>query len=128
MPHLAVRILAGAALTIALLPSVPAAAATGTDLRLTLTHPAPDTSGTRMVTLTCEPPGGTHPRPVRACADLARSDGRFTRPAPHTVCTMEHQPVVAAAAGRWRGRRVQWTDTFPNPCALHARTGAVFRF
>ncbi|MBA9003420.1 SSI family serine proteinase inhibitor [Thermomonospora cellulosilytica] len=130
MPHLAARILTGAALTIALLPAVPAAAAaaTGTDLRLTLTHPASDTSSTRTVTLTCEPPGGTHPRAVRACADLARSGGRFVREAPHTVCTLEHRPVVAEAAGRWRGRPVRWTGSFPNACVLRARGGAIFRF
>lgn len=110
------------------------AAPPGTALRLTLTYPGtPGTlgtslSGARTVLLTCDPPGGQHPDAAAACAQLARNRGRFIRHSRDAICTMEYSPVRAQATGRWRGRAVRFTQTFPNDCHLRARTGAIFAF
>ncbi|MWK34266.1 hypothetical protein GEV43_09560 [Actinomadura sp. J1-007] len=54
-------------------PSAPAGR--GTALRLTLTFPEQNASGSRTVTLACDPAGGSHPHAPQACADLDRSRG-----------------------------------------------------
>ncbi|WP_067822517.1 SSI family serine proteinase inhibitor [Actinomadura kijaniata] len=128
MPHLVASVLAGAAFALA--PAVPAVAAPGpTVVRLTLTFPESDTSAARSVVLFCEPPRGGHPAAARACAELARSGGRFERAEPFpTVCTLEYAPVVAEAEGTWRGRPVMFRREYPNQCALRAYTGTVFTF
>ncbi|MDL4772630.1 MULTISPECIES: SSI family serine proteinase inhibitor [Thermomonosporaceae] len=141
MPHLVATALAGAAL--ALLPAVPAGAATrpatapaavgrlpaaGTSLRLTLTYPGAAASGTRSVTLSCDPPGGSHPEAARACAQLSRSGGKFTREPADIACTTIYSPVVAKADGLWRGRPARFRAEYANDCALHASTGAIFAF
>ena len=70
-------VLAGA--LIALSPAVPAHHHGGgtTSLRLTLTHPGRTASSTHTVTLRCDPPGGRHPDPARACSELDGSGGKF---------------------------------------------------
>ncbi|MET9952990.1 SSI family serine proteinase inhibitor [Streptomyces sp. NPDC006339] len=80
----------------------------------------------RAVTLTCSPtPGGTHPDPEAACAELAAADGDFGRltvlPADRP-CTREWDPVTVTGDGVWQGRRVSWQATYGNPCELRART------
>ncbi|MFA1543322.1 SSI family serine proteinase inhibitor [Actinomadura monticuli] len=124
MPNLVTGVIAGA--LIALMPTVPSE--TGTSLRLTLTHPDRNTSGTRTVTLRCDPPGGGHPEAARACAELAESDGGFAHPPDGRMCTAVHAPVVARAEGRWRGRPTRFRAEFGNDCAMRARTGFVFAF
>lgn len=83
------------------------------------------------VRLECRPAGGTHPHPRRACREIAAAHGDFDRlpGTPETVaCTMEYRPVTATVRGTWRGERVRWQHTFPNPCTLRHDTGAVFDF
>ena len=150
MLHLVATALAGAAL--AALPAAPALAdhtadrtadrstarAAGqsaapkhrvrSELRLTLTYPAKDTSGTRMVTLRCHPHGGSHPKAAKACAELDRRNGNPAREADGAVCTMMYAPVVAAAKGTWRGRPVDFRKQYPNDCVLRSQTGSVFAF
>lgn len=136
MPHLAATILIGAVLAVS--PSAGTALAdtsprherpaAGTALKLTVTHPEATTSSTRTVTLSCDPPGGSHPHAARACADLDRSAGRILRDLGETVCTAEYRPVAVHATGLWRGRPVTFNRSFPNPCVTSARTGAIFRF
>ena len=60
-------------------------------------------------TLECTPPGGTLPRPARACRRLGRQSEPF-RPVPRdAVCTEIYGgPAVALVSGTYRGRRV-WT-------------------
>ncbi|WP_018655977.1 SSI family serine proteinase inhibitor [Actinomadura flavalba] len=127
---LAATALGGAALV--LTPALPATAAplplTGTSLRLTLTFPEKTTSGTRQVRLYCEPPHGTHPAPLRACAELAASGGEFERRNEGVACTLQYDPVTAEARGTWRGRPVAFRQTYSNACAMHAVTGGVFAF
>ncbi|GAA4152999.1 SSI family serine proteinase inhibitor [Actinomadura keratinilytica] len=145
MPHLVATALAGAAL--AVLPALPAHAAptaaptTGntTDataaprgvrgqLRLTLTYPGQSTSGTRTVTLRCDPHGGSHPRAATACAELNRRSGRLDRGPDDAICTMNYSPVVASAKGTWGGRPVDFRKEYPNDCVLRSQTGSVFAF
>ncbi|WP_119728292.1 SSI family serine proteinase inhibitor [Thermomonospora amylolytica] len=128
MSTLTVRLLTGAALTASLLSALPAAPAAAVDtvLRLTITEPAP--TGARMVVLTCDPAGGTHPRAAAACADLTRTGGRIVRGRSNAACTREYWPATGRAVGLWRGRIVRWSRTYPNLCELRAHTGAVFRF
>ncbi|GAA4063115.1 SSI family serine proteinase inhibitor [Actinomadura miaoliensis] len=150
MPHLVATALAGAAL--AVLPVMPATAEQTADhttdqttdhtsdqtaaqrggvrgqLRLTLTYPGQSTSGTRTVTLRCEPHGGSHPSAAKACAELGRRGGNPAREADDTVCTMIYSPVVASAKGTWGGRPVDFRKEYPNDCVLRSQTGSVFAF
>ncbi|MFC9976291.1 SSI family serine proteinase inhibitor [Spirillospora sp. NPDC127200] len=134
MPHLIATALTGAALALspALLPAAPAAAAAApaaaTELRLTLTYPGTTVSGTRAVRLTCDPTGGEHPRAARACAELARSGGRFEHDSGDRICTLEYAPVIAEAEGHWRGRPARFQREYPNGCVLRAYTGTIFAF
>ncbi|MGI5167059.1 SSI family serine proteinase inhibitor [Spirillospora sp. CA-253888] len=137
MPHLIATALTGAALALSpALPVAPASAAAGpatgpaaaTELRLTLTYPGTTTSGTRTVTLTCDPAGGQHPRATRACAELARSGGRFEHDSGDRICTLEYAPVIAEAEGLWRGRPARFRREYPNGCVLRAYTGTIFAF
>jgi hypothetical protein len=136
MPHLATALLGGAVLS--LLPSTAATAATlptkpGTALRLVVTHgPYASQNGMissyRALLLTCEPAGEGHPHAVRACAELADSDGVFERDAQDVICTKEYAPVTVEAAGRWRGRLVMFKKTYGNDCDMTAHTGSLFKF
>ncbi|KES08504.1 serine protease [Streptomyces toyocaensis] len=77
--------------------------------------------------LWCDPPRGPHRHAADACAELEAADGRIADiPAKDVVCPMVHAPVTAHAHGTWRGRPVEYTETFPNTCMLTARTGSVF--
>ncbi|MFI6518481.1 SSI family serine proteinase inhibitor [Spirillospora sp. NPDC050679] len=137
MPHLIATALTGAALALspvlspgpaAAAGSAPAESAPATELRLTLTYPGTTVSGTRTVTLTCGPAGGEHPRAARACAELARSGGRFEHDSGDRICTLEYAPVIAEAQGHWRGRPARFQREYPNGCVLRAYTGTIFAF
>ncbi|WP_242900631.1 SSI family serine proteinase inhibitor [Actinomadura terrae] len=127
MPRIAVLAMAAAAV---LAPAVPAGAsgAPESSLRLTLTYPGRDNSGTRSVTLRCDPDGGSHPHAARTCAELRRSGGRIVHDPDGRVCTAQYSPVVAEARGRWRGGQVNFRTKFGNDCVMHSRTGSVFAF
>jgi len=95
-------------------------------LQLTVTPQHFRTAVPHTALLRCDPPAG-HARAAEACADLAAADGRIDRiPAKDTYCPMVYAPVTARAVGEWRGRTVDYEETFPNRCTLQARTGAVF--
>jgi Subtilisin inhibitor-like len=81
------------------------------------------------VTLTCDPAGGAHPKPAKACATLTKAGGRPGRlkPSP-AICTLEYAPITAAVEGTWKGRTVRWSKTFPNTCDLTRATGMLFAF
>ncbi|MFE5915178.1 subtilase-type protease inhibitor [Streptomyces wedmorensis] len=83
----------------------------------------------RAVTLSCAPvPGGTHPSPESACAELAATGGdlgALTVLAGGRPCTREWAPVTVTGDGVWQGRRVSWSETYGNACELRARTAAV---
>ncbi|MFM9368581.1 SSI family serine proteinase inhibitor [Streptomyces sp. Da 82-17] len=76
------------------------------------------------VTLSCAPrPAGTHPDASAACAELAAVQGEFgelSRPDSAALCTKEWAPVTVSATGVWEGRRVDWSATYANACAMEA--------
>ncbi|MEV6950499.1 subtilase-type protease inhibitor [Streptomyces sp. NPDC051183] len=101
-------------------------------LVLSLTDGADADNGTvrRAVTLVCAPrPGGTHPSPAAACAEL-RAHGpdldALAQPRSDAACTREWDPVTVAADGVWQGRRLNYTYTFANPCGLRNSSGVLF--
>lgn len=72
--------------------------------RLTITvWDAPDAQP-RRYTLSCDPPGGDHPDPQRACAALARAEAPFAPVPPDVRCmAMWSGPQRATIEGSWRG-------------------------
>ncbi|WP_019634965.1 SSI family serine proteinase inhibitor [Actinomadura atramentaria] len=126
MPRLVHAALTGAAL--ALLPAVPAAAgpAPGAEIRLAVRRVGGPVI--RSVVLRCDPPGGTHPRAADACADLAERGGRPENAVSRGFCTMLFAPVVAEAAGRYRGLDVRFRKEYANACVMRSRTGTLFAF
>ncbi|MER5871920.1 subtilase-type protease inhibitor [Streptomyces sp. NPDC002044] len=86
----------------------------------------------RAVTLVCAPtPGGTHPDPAAACAELLANSPELdalAAPAPNTACTREWNPMTVRADGVWQGQRMSYAYTFGNPCGLGNATGALFSF
>ncbi|MFD3699170.1 subtilase-type protease inhibitor [Streptomyces sp. NPDC058646] len=86
----------------------------------------------RAVTLVCAPaPGGTHPDPVAACAELRSSAAQpdaLTEAAPDTACTREWNPMTVTADGVWEGRRFSYDHTFGNPCGLRSTSSILFDF
>jgi hypothetical protein len=81
------------------------------------------------VTLTCDPAGGAHPTPAKACATLTKAGGQPGKLTPSpTICTLEYAPITAEVEGIWKGRAVRWSKTFPNSCDLTRATGVLFAF
>lgn len=85
---------------------------------------------TKVVTLTCDPDGGSHPKPAKACGSLRAAGGDFKRlrPDPTILCTFDYQPVKAYATGQWRGRPVTFSHTYSNRCLAAVESGHVFDF
>ncbi|GFE17868.1 subtilase-type protease inhibitor [Streptomyces glebosus] len=86
----------------------------------------------RAVTLSCMPGAtGSHPNPKAACAELRTVAGDFnavTTAPSDRLCTREWNPFVVTADGVWQGKRVSYTYTFANSCAMADGIGAVFDF
>jgi hypothetical protein len=81
------------------------------------------------VTLSCNPAGGAHPKPARACATLAKVSGKPDRLKPATmICTMEYAPITAQITGVWKGEKINWSKVYPNGCDLARTTGVIFAF
>jgi molybdopterin-binding protein len=81
------------------------------------------------VILTCDPDGGTHPRPDLACTALRDVDGRFEQlPSDGTLCPLNLDPVTASAYGKWRGRWIRFAQVYTNRCVAEQQTNGVFRF
>ncbi|TYK46055.1 SSI family serine proteinase inhibitor [Actinomadura decatromicini] len=77
-------------------------------------------------TLTCDPDGGTHQDPRRACAQLKSVRGEVSRiPAQDGVCTLEYAPVRVRAEGRWHGAPRHFARTYGNRCAAVRETGGI---
>ncbi|MFJ4006320.1 SSI family serine proteinase inhibitor [Streptomyces sp. NPDC090023] len=112
--------------TCLLAPGTTAHAASGDWLSLTVTRPGTTGGGTRAALLLCDPPQG-HPKAIEACAELAATDGDFSRLGdPDTLCPLIYAPVRAHAHGRWNGRPIEFERTFGNACQLRAESGDVF--
>lgn len=74
---------------------------------------------TRRWVLRCDPPGGSHPRPARACRELARLDDPFAPRDPELMCTQVYGgPERARVTGTWRGERVQRSFDRADGCGI----------
>ncbi|MCW3035594.1 MAG: peptidase [Actinobacteria bacterium] len=84
----------------------------------------------KQVTLTCDPDGGTHPHPRKACdaPQKVRGDIAALPGDPHRFCPAYFSPVTATANGIALGRLVTFRDTYSNICYLHAALTPVFDF
>lgn len=74
-------------------------------------------------TLTCEPPGGDHPKAAEACAALAKTKDPF-KPVPEDqMCTKIYGgPAVATVKGTWNGKEIDTKFTRKDGCQLHRWT------
>ncbi|MFD5107906.1 subtilase-type protease inhibitor [Streptomyces cinereoruber] len=79
----------------------------------------------RATTLSCAPvPGGTHPAPEAACAELEGGfagggfDGLLASPDPDRACPQHFDPVTVTLDGVWEGTRTSWQHTFSNACVM----------
>ena len=111
-----------------LLTSSPAGAAAARKTELTVSYLA-DAGYAAAVKLRCYPAAGVHPKKVQACRLLARVGGDPARLTPAALmCTMEYAPITVQVKGTWQGRKVNWSRTFGNSCAMHRATGALTAF
>lgn len=79
-------------------------------------------------TLTCDPAGGDHPDPERACADLAAAQEPFASLPSDTVCTQVFGgPQTATVTGTYRGEQVRLELSRSDGCRIAQwdRLGAV---
>jgi hypothetical protein len=109
--------------------SAASAAPVATQLTLTIATGESPTPVVRRAVLRCNPAGGSHPRPVAACAALRKVDGNLAKlNVTGGVCTMEYVPRTVTATGTWSGRQVRFQHTYGNPCVMRNQAGPVFRF
>lgn len=80
--------------------------------------------------LTCDPAGGSHPKPAAACEQLSKADGRIEDiPEDPGPCTREFNPVIVSASGTWRGEERHFEQEHSNRCvAIRATGGVIFDF
>jgi hypothetical protein len=126
----ATRRLAAAAVTAAAVLGLagPVAAAPKPKIDLVLSYMS-ESGYAAAVVLTCDPVGGVHPKAVKACAALKKTGGNPGRMKPAAVlCTLEYAPITAQLTGTWKGKKVRWSKSYPNPCDLARTTGVVFAF
>jgi hypothetical protein len=100
--------------------------ASGTSLSLSVRA----ATAPKIVTLTCDPAGGTHPHAADACTELGKAGGDFDKlpPTPNQMCPHIVQPVTASAEGTYRGKPVGWSQTFNNTCEMNRATAPLFQF
>jgi Subtilisin inhibitor-like len=108
-----------------------AQAAPGSPSFILTIHNGEDVSGPVLaqVTLTCEPPGGTHPNPVAACRALQSVGYDFSLlpPARGQFCPEIFQPVTVEAKAP-TGLKDLFVKTYPNRCFAAVDTDDVFAF
>ena len=88
------------------------------------------TATAKTVKLTCNRDGGTHPTPRPACRLLRAVKGNPAKlgDGGDAICTREYNPQTATVRGKWRGKRVDFTRTYANPCMMKAAGGPLFTF
>jgi hypothetical protein len=119
-------ILAGAALTAcgddsaASTVAGPTSAPASPQTSLTITFDPGDGTAAEEWTLTCDPPGGTHPDSAATCAALAALDPEVFAPvAPDQMCTQIYGgPETAAVRGTWNGTPLDATFSRNNGCEI----------
>jgi hypothetical protein len=96
----------------------PEATAPATELTITVWPKGRD-GASQELTLTCEPAGGTHPSPEKACLALAGNIDALAPLPPDTICTQIYGgPEEAEIAGTFQGREVTATFSRQNGCEI----------
>lgn len=87
---------------------------------LTITVKASPEAPAKTWKLTCDPPGGTHPKAADACAALSKAKEPF-KPVPKgQMCTQIYGgPEIATVKGTWQGKEINTDFTRKNGCQLH---------
>ena len=95
---------------------------------LTLTYMA-QAGFAAAVTLECDPPGGGHPKPADACAELTAVAGDPDKIEPGLgACMMIYAPITAEITGDWHGTAIDWQHTYGNSCEMKRALGVLFAF
>jgi hypothetical protein len=76
-------------------------------------------------TLTCDPPGGSHPHPKVACGVLGANGATALAPAKGTCDEPYGGPQKALVTGTWRGRTVRSQFTLENGCEIARWTDMI---
>ena len=99
-------------------------AAPASELTITV-RAGPDASGETW-TLTCDPPGGTHPNPEAACRALEQARRDPFAPVPSgMLCTQVYGgPETATITGTWQNRSVHASYKRTDGCEI-ARWKAI---
>ena len=80
-----------------------------------------DGTGTKITwTLSCDPPGGTHPDPAAACRALQANGAKALPPVRKDVaCTQVYGGAqTATITGTWQGQRVRSSLSRVNGCEI----------
>ena len=107
-----------------------ARAGEGAALGLMITPlPGGTPSSPRVVTLTCDPVGGTHPRAAEACEQLAAANGDIKAvPYIPRPCPPVWEPVTVTARGTWRGQVIDYTVREGGVACANVSHGVIFWF
>ena len=91
----------------------------GTLTELTITVRESPQSAPQTWTLTCDPPGGTHPDPSAACAQLAALPAPFAQTPKDMACTQIYGgPQTATVTGTYRSAPVEATFSQTDGCEI----------
>lgn len=97
----------------------------GTASRLTVTVVDDVGATPRTWTLTCDPPGGDHPRAAAACAAVDAAPAPFAPTPADVACTQVYGgPQTATVTGTWRGAAVNASYKRTDGCEI-ARWNAL---
>ncbi len=87
--------------------------------RLTVTVRADDGTEPTVWELTCDPAGGNHPDPQRACQALTDAGDPFAPPPRDQICTEIYGgPEKATVEGTWRGKQVRADFSRTDGCRI----------
>jgi hypothetical protein len=91
----------------------------GTQLGITFWPEGRAKSAAQMLTLSCDPPAGTHPNPAEACEKIEALDDPFAPPPMDEVCTEQYGgPQEALIEGTYRGKPVSYKLARTNGCEI----------
>ncbi|KGM09436.1 proteinase inhibitor I4 serpin, partial [Cellulomonas bogoriensis 69B4 = DSM 16987] len=102
-------------------PTDPDDAPADGETSLTITVDPTGEGATTTWTLTCDPPGGDHPDPEAACAQLAQVGTEGLAPVPaDAMCTQQWGgPQTATVTGTLDGTAVDATFRYTDGCEIH---------
>jgi hypothetical protein len=89
-----------------------------TDTSLKISVVADNGAKPKVMTLKCDPAGGSQPQPAQACAVLAKAGAKVFKPVPKSrVCSMLYGgPQTATVKGTYKGKAVDATFKRTNGC------------